>query len=104
MDFPGVTSVFQVGIPFDREWYIHRLGRTARTGTEGRGIFIVTEAESFFPQLILKGISFVPLVADLSSTFQVECIAGQMEDEKRAKIYRAWLRYYKGHMKQIGWG
>lgn len=37
MDFPRVTNVLQVGIPADKESYIHRLGRTARAGAEGRG-------------------------------------------------------------------
>lgn len=30
VDFPGVTHVFQVGLPASGEQYIHRLGRTAR--------------------------------------------------------------------------
>jgi ATP-dependent RNA helicase MSS116 len=41
MDFPGVTHVIQVGLPSDRETYIHRLGRTARAGQEGEGWLIV---------------------------------------------------------------
>ena len=32
MDFPNVSTVFQVGLPTDKESYIHRLGRTARAG------------------------------------------------------------------------
>ncbi|KAI5248976.1 DEAD-domain-containing protein [Aureobasidium subglaciale] len=40
MDFPNVTHVIQVGIPRDRETYIHRIGRTARAGREGQGWLI----------------------------------------------------------------
>jgi ATP-dependent RNA helicase MSS116, mitochondrial len=103
MDFPGVTTVLQVGIPLDKESYIHRLGRTARAGAEGRGIFIVTEEESFFSTWTLKEISFVPHAADLSSSGQVMGIAEKMEDEQKAKIYKAWLGYYKTHMKALKW-
>ncbi|CAD0095249.1 unnamed protein product [Aureobasidium mustum] len=40
MDFPNVTHVIQVGMPRDRETYIHRIGRTARAGKEGQGWLI----------------------------------------------------------------
>ena len=36
LDFPGVSLIIQVGIT-DPEQYVHRLGRTARAGKEGRG-------------------------------------------------------------------
>ncbi|KAK1520666.1 DEAD/DEAH box helicase [Colletotrichum costaricense] len=104
MDFPGVTSVFQVGIPADKESYIHRLGRTARAGAEGRGIFIVAEVEGFFPQWTLKEITFQPRPGDLSSAEAVYDIAEQRIDEaQKAKIYQAWLGYYKNWMKPLKW-
>ncbi|KAL0941711.1 DEAD/DEAH box helicase [Colletotrichum truncatum] len=104
MDFPGVTTVFQVGIPADKESYIHRLGRTARAGAEGRGIFIVTDIEDFFPRWTLKEISFEQRPADLSSAEQVYNIAEQRIDEaQKAKIYQAWLGYYKNWMKPLKW-
>lgn len=67
MDFPDVSHVFQAGVPADRESYIHRLGRTARAGKEGRGIFIIASAESFFPRYWLKDISFQPMSVDYTS-------------------------------------
>ncbi len=45
MDFPNVTHVIQIGLPRDRESYIHRLGRTARAGKEGEGWIILTPFE-----------------------------------------------------------
>ncbi|KAL1960820.1 hypothetical protein VTO42DRAFT_5803 [Malbranchea cinnamomea] len=45
MDFPEVTHVIQVGMPRDRETYIHRLGRTARAKKTGEGWLFVTELE-----------------------------------------------------------
>ncbi|MCJ1247490.1 hypothetical protein MMC30_004704 [Trapelia coarctata] len=58
MDFPNVDLVIQVGLPPNGEQYVHRVGRTARAGAEGRGIIILTQAESFFltrnPQLPIQ--------------------------------------------------
>lgn len=103
MDFPGVTSVFQAGLPADKESYIHRLGRTARAGAEGRGIFIVSEAESWFPKWSLKEFQLQPQEADLSSADEVAAIATTMDEEQQAKVYQAWLGYYKNFLKPLKW-
>ena len=103
MDFPGVTTVFQVGIPSEKESYVHRLGRTARAGAEGRGILIVADVEAFFPQRTLREITFLPHAADVSSAAAVFDIAARMEDDQKAKVYKAWLGYYKGQLKPFQW-
>ena len=38
----------QVGLPADREQYIHRLGRTGRKGKIGQGILLLAPWEEFF--------------------------------------------------------
>ncbi|KAF9889454.1 hypothetical protein FE257_007356 [Aspergillus nanangensis] len=48
MDFPNVDLVIQVGLPSNGEQYVHRVGRTARAGNDGRAIILLTEGESFF--------------------------------------------------------
>ncbi|MED6161440.1 hypothetical protein PIB30_060752 [Stylosanthes scabra] len=48
VDYPDVTLVVQVGLPADREQYIHRLGRTGRRGKEGQGILLLAPWEEFF--------------------------------------------------------
>ncbi|KAA8647977.1 DEAD/DEAH box helicase [Aspergillus tanneri] len=48
MDFPNVDLVIQVGLPSNGEQYVHRVGRTARAGNDGRAIILLTQAESFF--------------------------------------------------------
>jgi len=45
MDFPNVTHVIQVGVPQNREAYIHRIGRTARAGKEGQGWLFLSRLE-----------------------------------------------------------
>lgn len=101
MDFPNVTNVFQVGVPADKESYIHRLGRTARAGAEGRGVFIVTQVESFFPRYTLKDINFVDLPADLSAKATIVQIGSRLETHGRT--YQAWLGYYKNVCGKVGW-
>lgn len=102
MDFPGVTTVFQVGIPSDKQSYIHRLGRTARADAEGRGIFIVSEAEAWFPKWTLKEIKFITHEA-VTPAAEVYRIVEMMEEDEKAKVYQAWLGYYKNHLKALKW-
>ncbi|EFY93678.1 hypothetical protein J3459_017896 [Metarhizium acridum] len=103
MDFPGVTTVFQIGIPSEKESYIHRLGRTARANAEGRGIFLICEAESFFPRWTLKNFTFIPHEADISSADEVAQILDTIDEDEKAQIYKAWLGYYNNHMKGLRW-
>ncbi|KAL8854737.1 MAG: hypothetical protein Q9221_000519 [Calogaya cf. arnoldii] len=45
MDFPNVSHVIQMGVPQDRDSYIHRLGRTGRGDKTGEGWLILTDVE-----------------------------------------------------------
>ncbi len=101
MDFPGVSHVFQVGLPPDKESYIHRLGRTARAGAEGRGILVLSEAEkSFLYQL--KGIRIQNYPSALQ--YKIEDIEPALADlQTKQKVYQAWLGYYKTFLKVLKW-
>ncbi|CAJ2509640.1 Uu.00g146660.m01.CDS01 [Anthostomella pinea] len=101
MDFPLVTNVFQVGLPSDKESYVHRLGRTARAGAEGRGTFIITSHETFFSKWTLKDVTFHETPADLSAQPDVLRIAQTMDTH--AKVYQGWLGFYTGRIKPMGW-
>ncbi|PSR88631.1 P-loop containing nucleoside triphosphate hydrolase protein [Coniella lustricola] len=103
LDFPNVTHVYQVGLPSEKESYIHRLGRTARAGAEGQGTLVLTSHEAFFPRKALSMIKFVDTPADLSAKDQVLSIARAMDSDKQDKVYRGWLGYYKNHTKTLGW-
>lgn len=103
MDFPSVTNVFQAGIPSDKESYVHRLGRTARAGAGGRGTFIITSHETFFSKWTLKNIVFEEMSADLSTRDDILQITERMDPESHAKIYQAWLGFYKSHIKPMQW-
>ncbi|KAL2753526.1 hypothetical protein ACRALDRAFT_2111585 [Sodiomyces alcalophilus JCM 7366] len=103
MDFPGISTVIQIGLPADKESYIHRLGRTARADADGRGIFITTEAEAAFPKWTLKDITFIRQEPDLSAAEEVLSIAETMEEHETARIYQAWLGYYHNHLRILKW-
>lgn len=48
VDYPGVTRVIQVGIPSSTDQYVHRIGRTGRAGTQGRGDIVLLPWEVGF--------------------------------------------------------
>ncbi|KAG6051026.1 hypothetical protein E4U39_002532 [Claviceps sp. Clav50 group G5] len=103
MDFPGVTTVFQVGIPSEKQSYIHRLGRTARADAQGKGIFLICDAESFFPQWTLKQITFIPHEARVCPDEQMQPILEALSEDDKAQVYKAWLGYYNNHLKGLHW-
>ncbi|KAL9191500.1 hypothetical protein ACHAXT_001206 [Thalassiosira profunda] len=68
IDYPDVTQVIQVGMPESREQYIHRLGRTARAGKEGKGLLVLFPFEARFLSE-LRGLD-VPSNEDLKDILQ----------------------------------
>jgi ATP-dependent RNA helicase MSS116 len=103
MDFPNISTVIQVGVPADRESYIHRLGRTARAGREGRGLFIIAQPESFFPPTRLREIAFVAAPPNIAPADRDAVHAAATRSDIQPKVYQAWLGYYKNHIKGLGW-
>jgi hypothetical protein len=49
-----LNKVIQVGIPSDKDQYIHRLGRTARAGKEGSGILIYCPLEAHWVRTYVR--------------------------------------------------
>ncbi|KAL1594549.1 hypothetical protein SLS60_010309 [Paraconiothyrium brasiliense] len=96
MDFPNVTHVIQVGLPRDRESYIHRIGRTARAGKEGEGWLFLAPFEQGEYRKRLRGLNLQPdnslETAQVDMTAQSE-IPGNVADliqqtvEAHGKVY-----------------
>jgi ATP-dependent RNA helicase MSS116 len=63
MDFPNVTHVIQIGLPPDRDQYIHRIGRTGRGDKPGEGWLFISSPESRLTRHRLRGF---PLKLDTS--------------------------------------
>ncbi|KAI0848297.1 DEAD-domain-containing protein [Daldinia vernicosa] len=60
MDFPNVSHVIQVGLPPDRDQYIHRVGRTGRAGKNGEGWLVLAEEEIREARHRLPGLPIKP--------------------------------------------
>ncbi|XP_042464783.1 DEAD-box ATP-dependent RNA helicase 31-like [Zingiber officinale] len=103
VDYPNVTFVIQLGIPADREQYIHRLGRTGRKGQEGVGILMLAPWEDFF----LSSIKDLPITKaeaptiDLDTRKKVERALAHVDLKHKESAYQAWLGYYNSN-KKIG--
>jgi len=80
VDYPGVTRVIQVGIPPGTDVYIHRVGRTGRAGSMGRGDLVLLPWESSFvtwqmSDVPLKSVSTAEIqsqVEAMSKTFDAD--------------------------------
>ena len=111
MDYPGITFVLQVGLT-ERAQYIHRLGRTARAGNEGLGTLLLAPYEHrFMTQKVLNDMPLqsepVPsLPSNLGQAMDraVQNVTSNKSlGESGEQAYRAWLGYYNGHLKKVGW-
>ncbi|KAF8696929.1 hypothetical protein HU200_036573 [Digitaria exilis] len=96
VDYPDVTLVIQVGLPADREQYIHRLGRTGRKGKEGQGILLLAPWEMHFLSTV-NDLSISEAAApsvDSSIQAVVNDAVGRVEMKSKESAYQAWLGYY----------
>ncbi|KAG4379670.1 hypothetical protein GLYMA_16G025700v4 [Glycine max] len=102
VDYPDVTLVIQVGLPADREQYIHRLGRTGRRGKEGQGILLLAPWEDFFlstvKDLPIEKAPVLPSV-DPDTKKKVEKALSHVEMKNKEAAYQAWLGYYNSNKK-----
>ncbi|KAK9749502.1 hypothetical protein RND81_02G130200 [Saponaria officinalis] len=96
VDYPDVTLVIQVGLPSDREQYIHRLGRTGRKGKEGLGILLLAPWEESFLSTIkdLPISKATPPMVDPDVRRKVERALSNVEMKNKEAAYQAWLGYY----------
>ncbi|KAJ3077398.1 hypothetical protein HDU98_000048 [Podochytrium sp. JEL0797] len=104
MDFPGVTHVVQVGIPAN---HIHRLGRTARAGSSGTGLILLADFERFFLGRHLGGLPIKPYPYPTPSSpalsAKVAVALSRVSTETKGQAYQAWLGFYNGYSREIGW-
>eukprot|EP01018_Ginkgo_biloba_P033914 Gb_08015 [translate_table: standard] len=95
--------LLQVGIPSDREQYIHRLGRTGRKGKEGQGLLLLAPWEEYF----LANIKDLPIKKallpemDLDLKSRVQHALANIDSTVKESAYQAWLGYYNS-VKVIG--
>jgi ATP-dependent RNA helicase MSS116 len=105
MDFPNVGLVIQLGLPANGEQYIHRVGRTARAGNDGRAVIVLTGAESYFMR-VNKNLPIHPYPVDISAEMQnagpqVEAAFDRVDPATKAKAYQAFLGFNKTFTKNL---
>lgn len=74
LDFPSVDWVIQVDAPEDADTYIHRVGRTARYQSQGKGLLFLlpSEEEAFVEVLKTKGISAQKIKVKQNQTMKIQ--------------------------------
>ncbi|KAH5015624.1 ATP-dependent RNA helicase [Parastagonospora nodorum] len=105
MDFPNVGLVVQLGLPSSTEQYVHRVGRTARAGKDGRAVLVLFEKEAFFPR-INRTLPIKPYPVDIAAKVPEQEAAitrafANVEEEAKAKAYQAFLGYNKTFLKKL---
>ncbi|CAI5747389.1 unnamed protein product [Peronospora destructor] len=105
VDYPDVSLVLQVGLT-DRDQYIHRLGRTARAGMEGRGILVLAD----FEKALLRDLADLPLLElkqcpqlDKCRTTRVLATVRDRStlEQSAEKAYAAFLGFYNSNLKKL---
>jgi ATP-dependent RNA helicase MSS116 len=100
VDYPGVTRVIQVGIPSSTEQYVHRVGRTGRAGTKGRGDMVLLPWEIGFVTWQLTEIPLKPLtVNELKS--QVDDLATKYDSDPAAFLADACATRKEGKTRSL---
>ena len=111
MDYPNVTFVLQVGVT-DKTQYIHRLGRTARSGQDGLGMLLLCEFEEAFMRNELIEIPWAPRDISLDNMVDIrqQCeyvLAQVVTNDELCKCaeqaYQSWLGFYNGKLKSLNW-
>ncbi|KAF2275279.1 DEAD-domain-containing protein [Westerdykella ornata] len=105
MDFPNVGLVIQLGLPASAEQYIHRVGRTARAGRDGRAVMVLFQYESFFIK-VNKSLPIGAYPTDLTTDLQpyqerIDRALTLVDEETKARAYQAFLGYYKTFLQKL---
>ena len=106
------SDVSARGMDYPDSQYIHRLGRTACAGKDGKGGLLLVDYEEHhmrhcelcdMPLVLLPVPPPSPKVEEtaIRALRKVSTDKGLRNLAKQA--YRAWLGYYNGHLKKVRW-
>ncbi|KAJ1724669.1 hypothetical protein LPJ53_001097 [Coemansia erecta] len=117
VDYPDVSMVLQVGIPSEKDAYVHRLGRTGRAGKTGEGVILltplelgflknlkdipITESQHYTPELIQSLSKFeADSVKHLASRYESATL--NLEQEAIEDAYKSLVAFYTAKGELIG--
>jgi ATP-dependent RNA helicase DDX55/SPB4 len=104
VDFEGVSDIYQVDPPQNPEYFIHRVGRTARGTANGKACVFLEEAEiKFINYLEKNGLTFVqkkkPVIDhNDESIFKELMLTDKDYLMKGRKAFVSFVRSYKEHL------
>lgn len=95
VDYPDVSLVLQVGVPPNKDQYIHRIGRTGRAGKDGKSILLISPYEKkFLSELASIPIRLVPMEAHKSQSTGIMAAAiDKIPQRDRVGIFPIWFSY-----------
>ncbi len=97
IDVDEIDAVFNYDVPQDEEYYVHRIGRTARAGREGKSFTFVTGKEIYKirdiekfskTKIVRQNIPSVKDVEEVKTTEIVDEIKEVLSDTKGLSRYR----------------
>jgi ATP-dependent RNA helicase DDX55/SPB4 len=107
IDIPNVDLIIQFDPPKNEEVYIHRVGRTARVGHEGKSVIFLDKNEIKFINLMSqKNINIFPYGQVILSDEDLENIFMKLKEinisdkwiyDKAVKAFVSFIRFYKEH-------
>ena len=103
IDFLDIKWIVQFDPPQNPDYFVHRIGRTARASKTGRSIIFLTQPETtYINYLGIKGIEFKTkkLKIDLGIFESVGklVIKDRENYEKAQSAFVSYVRYYKEHL------
>lgn len=93
LDIEGVSHVIQLGLPDDRETFIHRSGRTGRAGHEGVNIVLLSPPETGKFREMLRGTQIRTEWQDIPS---IDKIRSSWRDSAEQEIFAAPIDEFFG--------
>ena len=99
IDIDDIQLVINYDVPHDKEDYVHRIGRTARAGKNGRSITLVSEKDQQYfahiEKFLGKDVEKLPVPMELG-----ECPTSNKEHKTKKKSYSGKNGKYRGKAKK----
>jgi len=82
LDIEGVTHVIQLGLPDDKETFVHRSGRTGRAGNEGVNLILLSPLEAGRFKMMLRSTQMKVEWQDVPSLDLIRTVQREVAEEK----------------------